>query len=76
MGKKGKTEVETEVGEGVKKNSTQIWPYLCGILLNSIPNITTDTRPLRLINMICYTKRSWDQQSGSVNVLPKWMVNT
>ena len=34
MGKKGKTEVGTEVGQGVKKNPTQIWPYLCGILFN------------------------------------------
>jgi len=40
MGKKGKTEDGTEVGlgEGVKKNPTQIWPYLCGILFNSFPN--------------------------------------
>jgi len=27
MGKKEKTEVGTEVGEGVQKNPTQIWPY-------------------------------------------------
>jgi len=27
MGKKGKTEVGTEVGEAVKKNPTQIWPH-------------------------------------------------
>ena len=44
MGKKIKpvtevgTEVGAEVGEGVKKNPTQIWPYLCEILLNSFPN--------------------------------------
>jgi len=32
-------EVETEVGKRVKKNPTQIWPYLCGILFNSFPNL-------------------------------------
>jgi len=37
LGKKGKTEVGTEVGEGVKKNPTQIWPYLCVILFNTFP---------------------------------------
>ena len=35
IGNTGKTEVE--VGKGVKKNPTQIWPYLCGILFNSFP---------------------------------------
>jgi len=38
MGQKEKTEAGTEVGEGVKKNPTQIWPYFCGILFNSFPN--------------------------------------
>jgi len=38
MGKKGKTEVGTDVGEGLKNNPTQIWPYLCGILFDSFPN--------------------------------------
>jgi len=38
MGKKGKTEVEAEDGEVVKKNPEQIWPYLFGILFNSFPN--------------------------------------
>jgi len=38
MGKKGKTEVGDEVREGLKKNPTQIWPYLCEILFNSFPN--------------------------------------
>jgi len=38
MGKKGKSEVGTEVVEGVQKNPKQIWPYLCGILFNSFPN--------------------------------------
>jgi len=37
-GKKGKIEVGAEVGEGVKKNLEQIWPYLFGILFNSFPN--------------------------------------
>ena len=37
-GKKEKTEVEAEVGEGVLKNPQQIWPYLFGILFNSFPN--------------------------------------
>jgi len=32
MGKKEETEVETEVGEGVKKNPKQRWSYLFGIL--------------------------------------------
>jgi len=38
IGKKGKIEVGTEVEEGVKKNPTQMWPYLCGILFNSFLN--------------------------------------
>jgi len=37
MGRKGKTEIGTEVGKGVKKNPTQIWPYLSGILLTPSP---------------------------------------
>ena len=36
--KKQKTEVGAEVGEGVKKNPEKIWPYLFGILFNSLPN--------------------------------------
>jgi len=43
MGKKEKTGIETEVGEGVQKILTRILPYLCGILLNSFPNFTPDT---------------------------------
>ena len=46
MGKNEKSEVGTEVGKGVKKNPTQIWPYWsqiwpywCGILFNSFPNV-------------------------------------
>jgi len=39
MGKKGKLDVGTEVGKGVKKNPTQIWPYLCVILFDSFPNL-------------------------------------
>jgi len=40
MGKKEKTEVgaEVPVGEGVKKNPQQIWPYLFAIIFNSFPN--------------------------------------
>jgi len=38
MGKKEKTEVAAEVGEGVNKNPEQIWPYLFGILFKSFPN--------------------------------------
>jgi len=38
MDQKGKTDFGAEVGKGVKRNPTQIWPYLCGILLNSFPN--------------------------------------
>jgi len=38
MGKKGKTEVGTEVREGVKKNPKQIWSYLFGILFDSVLN--------------------------------------
>jgi len=38
IGKNDKTEVGTEAGESVKKNPTQIWLYLCGILFNSFPN--------------------------------------
>ena len=56
MGKKGKTEVGTEVGKRVKKKPTQIWPYLCGILFNSFPNFTPDTQPLRLLKMIFHTE--------------------
>jgi len=36
--KKEKIEVGAEVGEGVKKNPEQKWPYLFGILFNSLPN--------------------------------------
>jgi len=35
MGRKEKTEVGTEVGKGIKKNPTQIWPYLFWILFDS-----------------------------------------
>jgi len=28
-----------QLGKGVKKNPTQIWPYLCGIFLNSFPKL-------------------------------------
>ena len=70
MGKKEKTEVGTEVGKGVKKNPTQIWPYLYGIFFKSFSNFTPDTRPLRLLKMIYNTKRNWDKQSDSVNVRP------
>jgi len=38
MGKKEKTEVGTEVGKGVQKNPAQMWPYLCAIFLNTLPN--------------------------------------
>jgi len=38
MGKKEKTEVGAEVGTGIKKNHTQIWPYLRGIPYHSVPN--------------------------------------
>jgi len=71
MGKTEKTEVGIEVGEGVKKNPTKVSPYLCGILFNSFPNFTSDTRLLLLLKMIYRTKRSWDKQSESVNVRPK-----
>jgi len=37
-GKKGKTEVGDEDGEGIKKNPEQICPYLFWILFNSFPN--------------------------------------
>jgi len=37
-GKKGKTKVGDELGEGVIKNPEQICPYLFGILFNSFPN--------------------------------------
>jgi len=37
MRKKEKTEVGTEVGEGVQKNPTQIWPYPCGIPSTPFP---------------------------------------
>ena len=63
MGKTEKTEVGIEVGEGVKKNPTKVSPYLCGILFNSFPNFTSDTRLLLLLKMIYRTKRSWDKQS-------------
>ena len=39
VGKNEKTEVGTEVGKGVIKNLTQVWPYLCGLLCNSFPNL-------------------------------------
>jgi len=39
MGKKEKNEVGTEVDKGVQNDPTQIWLYLCGILLNSFPNL-------------------------------------
>ena len=72
MGKKEKSEVGTEVGEGIKKtrNPTHIWPYLpvSGILFKSFLNFTPDTRPLRLLKMIYNTKRSWDKQSEGVNI--------
>jgi len=38
MGKKGKTEVGDEDGEGVKKNPEETWPYFFGILFHSFPN--------------------------------------
>jgi len=37
-GKKEKTKVGAEVGEGVKKKPEQIWPYLFGILFDSFPH--------------------------------------
>jgi len=39
IGKKEETEIGTEVTvvEGVKKNPTQVWPYLCKVLFNSFP---------------------------------------
>jgi len=37
-GKKEKTEVGDEDGEGVKKNPEQICPYFSGVLFNSFPN--------------------------------------
>jgi len=73
MEKKGKNEIGTEGWHGVKKNPTQIWTYLCEILLNSFPTeLASDTQPLRLIKMIYNTKtwRSWNKQSESVNVRP------
>jgi len=38
MGKKEKTEVGAEVGEGVQKNPKKIWLYLFRIVINSFPN--------------------------------------
>jgi len=37
-GKKEKTEVGDEDGEGVKTNPEEIWSYFFRILLNSFPN--------------------------------------
>ena len=57
MEKKGKNEIGTEGWHGVKKNPTQIWTYLCEILLNSFPTeLASDTQPLRLLKMIYNTK--------------------
>jgi len=73
-----KTEVGAEVGEGIKKNPEQIWPYLFGILFNSfkVPQLAPDTQTLRLLKLIYNTKRSSDKQSESVNVWPKRVVST
>jgi len=38
MGKKEKTEVGDEDGEGFKKNPERICPYLFGTLFNSFPS--------------------------------------
>jgi len=38
MGKKEKTKVEDESGEGIKMNPEQICPCLFGIVFNSFPN--------------------------------------
>jgi len=47
--KKLKLGLPSEIGEEVKKNRTQTWPYLCGILFNSFPN-----RPLPRDRHVCY----------------------
>jgi len=45
MGKKEKTELGTEVKEGLKSNPTHIWPYLYGIVLTPFPNRLDVTSP-------------------------------
>jgi len=72
MGKKGKTEVGAEDGEGVKKNPVQICPYLFGILKygHILPQPTPHAQTSRLLKMIFNTKRSSDKQSKSVTVRP------
>jgi len=41
-----------------------------------LSQLAPDTRPLCLLKKIYNTKRSRDKQSESVNVRPKWVVNT
>jgi len=70
MGKKGKTEVGTEGGVVVKKNPTQIWPYLCDVLFQVLSQLAPNTRTSRLLKMIYNTKISLDKQNASGNVRP------
>jgi len=37
--RKKKLKLELKLGKELKKNHTQIWPYLCEILFNSFPNL-------------------------------------
>jgi len=76
MGKKQKTEVGDEDGEGVQKNPERICPYFFGIL-ELLPQLAPHTRTSRLLKMICNSKRSSDKQSESVTVrLNKRMAST
>jgi len=40
-----------------------------------LPQLAPDTRPLRLLNMIYNTKRSWDKQSESDHVRKDFLEN-
>jgi len=60
MGKEKKIEVRTEVGEGVKNNPTQIWPYLCyvvGFFLTFFPTSSQYATVTSTKNDLQYQKK-------------------